>query len=207
MDLVDPENGTYSKPITRQESKTLVPYYVTIEEGPYKKTIPEGAASSMDTPHFDIAVYTPNTQVLDLGFEHFRADTSLTIPVDQSPYSEFAESHLRGRSRTELPTVSDEAVEGDHPMRFVRQNRHSLEIFSDFLDTDEITVSIWFKIDEFDPELGETDSLHRHNSTVLLGKHTDHSSWNVFNNYGFLIRNQAHHPDGIPRTLFPGFLE
>jgi hypothetical protein len=149
---MDKQEGSswYSKPITQQDGKTSVPYFVTVEEGPYSATLPAGATASDTTNNYRFGVYSLYTKVLDIDFEEYVADTSAVIPVDQSTYSEFNDVGVTSAAGPyNMPVKSNDAAEGKHSFSFTRQDSSFVEVSSDFLSTDEVTINFWFKPTSF----------------------------------------------------------
>ncbi len=186
----------YSKAITKQAAKTSVPYFVTVEEGPYSATLPMGAAESDTTDNYDFAVYGLHNKVLDVDFEDFVQDTNVTIPKDKSSYSQFVETSVHGVSMNNLPIKSSDAAEGNYSFKFTREDTSYVAFDSDFLSTDEVTMTFWFKPTSFDPEHGGGYPYYR--TIQMVTKNTgDYYMSDAAYNVG--IQNERY--SGQPRTI------
>ncbi len=152
--------GQYTATISPRTSRTIIPYYVEVYSGDqnFITRKPEGAGSYDAAPNYELGIVEKYDQLLDIDFETFRSDTSLPIPLDQSPYADFHRNvQLIGRSTSALPEKSTDAIQGKHSMYFGRQDSAYLALDSPFLSAHDFTLSFWFK--PSDDLLGKNERL------------------------------------------------
>ncbi len=193
MNLENESTGLYTHAITQQDAQTIVPYYFTFNNSRYSEEVPEGAGQSDDSTNYTVAVYETYSKVLDIDFEQMENG----LPVDNSTYSEFNDLAYRVEGG-QAPTYINDAAQGNRAMNIQRQDSSYLTVDSKFLSTDELTISMWVKPTDFDPEYVSNSTFSYWQAILFLTKYKP-NSWQVDNIYELGFNNEPE--SGEPNTI------
>ncbi len=120
--------------IPQQPLGSIIKYYVeAVDNQGLSFAYPRDAGWGA-MPYYTFGIYSPNTNILNLGFEE-----GAGVPVDGSPYNNPV-------TVVGAPTYSTDAAVGNYSL-FLEGDSSYLEVDSPFLSSTEFCVDLWFKAD------------------------------------------------------------